>query len=316
MRCISNTNLAKYATPMKQEGSSISIETPAKINLTLEVLGKRPDGYHALRSVVMPISLTDTVTVTTTRHERSLAVTAEPWVDLALIGPPEKNLCVRAVQLLQARYRVGTGASISIHKRIPIGGGLGGGSADAAAVIRGLNHLWELDLPRGEMMELGAELGSDIPALVHGGAVLMEGRGEFITGLFQGLSEEACQGFWLVIANPGIPCPTAEVFKNWKAGLTPPPHFLHNMLSFVRTGQVDAAADVLYNGLQAGVFEQYPGVAQAASQLKTAGCLGVLLSGSGSSVFGLVGDEAHGREVCQKLSGSLWHLLVHTCPVV
>lgn len=301
---------------MKQEGSSISIETPAKINLTLEVLGKRADGYHALRSVVMPVSLTDTVTVTTMGAEVSLTVTAEPWIDLSLLGAPEKNLCVRATKLMQARYHVDTGAKIHIHKRIPIGGGMGGGSADAAAVIRALNDLWELDLPRGEMMELGAELGSDIPALVHGGAVLMEGRGEFITGLFQGLSDQTCCGFWLVVANPGIPCSTAEVFKNWKAGLTPPPHFLHNMLSFVRTGHVTAAADVLYNGLQEGVFEQYPLVEQAASQLKVAGCFGVLLSGSGSSVFGLVRDEAHGQEVCRRLDNGLWHMLVRTCPVV
>lgn len=301
---------------MKQEGSSISIETPAKINLTLEVLGKRADGYHALRSVVMPVSLSDTVTLTPTAGEVSLTVSAEPWVDLSLIGPPEKNLCVRAVRLLQARYKIDAGAKIHVHKRIPIGGGMGGGSANAAGVIRGLNDLWELDLPRGEMMELGAELGSDVPALVHGGAVLMEGRGEFITGLFQGLSETACQGFWLVIANPGIPCPTAEVFKNWKAGLTPPPHFLNNMLSFVRTGQVIAASGVLYNGLQQGVFERYPLVEQAASRLKAAGCLGVLLSGSGASVFGLVRDEAHGQEVCQRLDKCLWHILVRTCPVV
>jgi 4-diphosphocytidyl-2-C-methyl-D-erythritol kinase len=301
---------------MKQEGPSISIETPAKINLTLEVLGKRADGYHALRSVVMPVSLSDTLTLTPTAGEVSLTVTAEPWVDLSLIGPPEKNLCVRAVRLLQARYARDSGVKIHIHKRIPIGGGMGGGSANAAGVIRGLNDLWALRLSRGEMMELGAELGSDVPALVHGGAVLMEGRGEFITGLFQGLSETTCRGFWLVIANPGISCSTAEVFKNWKASLTPPPSFLNNMLSFVRTGQVTAASDVLYNGLQQGVFERYPLVAQAASQLKAAGCLGVLLSGSGASVFGLVRDETHGQEVCQRLDKCLWHMLVRTCPVV
>ena len=301
---------------MKQDGASISFETPAKINLTLEVLGKRADGYHALRSVVMPVSLSDTLTLSTTEGYISLSATAEPWVDLTQMGPLERNLCVRAAKLLQARYKPAFGVCMVLHKRIPIGGGMGGGSANAAGVIRGLNTLWSLGLTRGDMMELGAELGSDIPALVHGGAVLMEGRGEFVTGLFQGLTEATCQGFWLVIANPGICCPTAEVFKNWKAGLTPPPHFLNNMLSFVRTGQVMAISDVLYNGLQQGVFEQYPLVAQTASRLKTAGCLGVLLSGSGASVFGLVKDEAQGREVCQELGDGLWHTLVHTCPVV
>ena len=301
---------------MREEGSSISLETPAKINLTLEVLGKRADGYHALRSVVMPVSLTDTLTLTTTEGYISFSATAEPWVDLTQMGPLERNLCVRAAMLLQARYKSNLGTTMKLHKRIPIGGGLGGGSANAAGVIRGLNTLWNLGLTRGEMMELGAELGSDIPALVHGGAVLMEGRGEFVTGLFQGVPMASCQGFWLVIANPGIACPTAEVFKNWKAGLTPPPHFLNNMLSFVRTGQVMAASDVLYNGLQEGVFEQYPPVAEAASRLKAAGCLGVLLSGSGASVFGLVRNEEHGREVCQRLGDGLWHTLVRTCPVV
>ena len=301
---------------METTGPVITIEAPAKVNLTLEVLGKRPDGFHALRSVVMPVSLTDTVTLTRTDALVALSVSAERGVSVAHIGPADRNLVVRAARLMQARYRVNAGARIHIHKRIPIGGGLGGGSADAAAVIRGLNSLWALGLPRGEMMELGAELGSDIPALVHGGAVLMEGRGEYVTGLFQGISSEDCKGFWLVIANPGVMCPTGEVFKRWKGGLTPGPQFLHNMLSFVRAGHVEAAADVLFNGLQEGVFECYPGVAQAAARLDAAGCLGVLLSGSGASVFGLVRGEAHGQEVLQRLGDGLWGVLVRTCPVV
>ena len=295
--------------------SAITIEALAKINLTLEVLGKRPDGFHALRSVVMPVSLADTITLSRTYAQVALSVTAGAGVNLAHIGPVDRNLTVRAAKLMQARYRVNAGARIHIHKRIPIGGGLGGGSADAAGVIRGLDRLWGLGLPRGELMELGAELGSDIPALVHGGAVLMEGRGEYVTGLFQGVSPEDCKGFWLVIANPGVMCPTGEVFKRWKGGLTPSPQFLHNMLSFVRAGHVEAAAGVLFNGLQEGVFECYPGVAQAAARLDAAGCLGVLLSGSGASVFGLVRDEAQGQEVLQRLDG-LWGVLVRTCPVV
>ena len=294
----------------------ITIEALAKINLTLEVLGKRPDGYHALRSVVMPVSLADTVTLSRTYAQVALSVSAEAGVSLAHLGPVERNLAVRAAKLMQVRYKVNAGVRIHIHKRIPIGGGLGGGSADAAAVIRGLNGLWDLNLPRGEMMELGAELGSDVPALVHGGAVLMEGRGEYVTGLLQGVAEEDCKGFWLVVANPGVMCPTGEVFKKWKPGLTPAPLFLHNVLSFVRTGHVTAAADVLFNGLQEGVFASYPGVAQAAARLEAAGCLGVLLSGSGASVFGLVRDEAHGQEVLGRLGEGLWSVLVRTCPVV
>ncbi len=301
---------------MVRAGSVITIEAPAKINLTLEVLGKRPDGYHALRSIVMPVTLTDTLFLTTTYSQVAMTLTVGPGVDLSKIGAMDRNLAVRAARLMQSRYRINAGARIHIHKRIPIGGGLGGGSADAAGVIRGLDRLWGLDRPCGELMALGAELGSDVPALVHGGAVLMEGRGELVRGLFEGEAPVACEGFWLVIANPGVMCPTPDVFKKWRAGLTAGPLILHNMASSIRTSDVSAAADALYNGLQGGVFESYPSVAQTAAQLQQAGCLGVLLSGSGASVFGLARDEAHGQEISRKLGSGFWHVLVRTCPVV
>ena len=302
---------------MVRAGSVIKVEAPAKINLTLEILGKRPDGYHELRSVVMPISLTDTVSLTTTYSQIAMTLTVDTGVDISKIGAVDRNLAVRAARLMQERYRINAGVRIHIHKRIPIGGGLGGGSADAAGVIRGLDQLWDLGLSCGERMALGAELGSDIPALVYGGAVLMEGRGERVRGLFEeSPPPPGCEGFWLVLANPGVMCPTPDVFRKWRAGLTASPLLLHNMISSIRTSDVSAAADALYNGLQQGVFENYPEVAQTATRLQEAGCLGVLLSGSGASVFGLARDEAHGQEVCRKLGSGLWHVLVRTCPVV
>ncbi len=301
---------------MFRAGSVITIEAPAKINLTLEVLGKRPDGYHELRSIVMPVSLTDTLSLTTTYAQIAMTLTVEPGVDLSKIGAVDRNLAVRAARLMQERYRINAGARIHIRKRIPVGGGLGGGSADAAGVIRGLDRLWELNRPCDELVALGAELGSDVPALVHGGAVLMEGRGERVRGLFESEAPDRCEGFWLVIANPGVMCPTADVFKKWRGSLTTSPLILHNITSSIRTSDVSAVADALYNGLQSGVFESYPSVAQTAAQLQEAGCLGVLLSGSGASVFGLVRDEAHGQEVGRKLGSGLWHVLVRTCPVV
>ncbi len=301
---------------MVTAGSAITVEAPAKINLTLEILGKRPDGYHELRSLVMPVSLTDTLSLTTTYAQTVLTLTVGAGVDASKIGDMGRNLAVRAARLMQERYRVNAGARIHIHKRIPIGGGLGGGSADAAGVLRGLDRLWGLNLPLAELLALGAELGSDVPALVHGGAVLMEGRGERVTGLFPEGAPRPCPGFWLVIANPGVMCPTAEVYRRYKPGLTPPPPILHTMLSSIRTSDVTAAADALHNGLQPGVFECYPGVAQTAARLQEAGCLGVLLSGSGASVFGLVRDERHGEEIGRKLGSGLWHVVARTCPVV
>ncbi len=301
---------------MVSAGSVITIEAPAKINLTLEILGKRPDGYHELRSIVMPVSLRDTISVTSTYAQVAMTLTVSAGVDVSKIGAADRNLAVRAARLMQARYRVNAGARIHLHKRIPIGGGLGGGSADAAGVILGLDRLWELARPRAELMELGAELGSDVPALLHGGAVLMEGRGERVCGLFGDTPPAACEGFWLVLANPGVMCPTPDVFRKWRGGLTPDPSLLHNMTSSIRTSDVSAAADALYNGLQQGVFESYPEVAQTATRLQEAGSLGVLLSGSGASVFGLARNEEHGQEICRKLGSGLWHILVRTCPVV
>ena len=133
---------------MVRAGSVITIEAPAKINLTLEILGKRPDGYHELRSVVMPVSLTDTLSLTTTYSQIAMTLTVGPGVDLSKIGAMDRNLAVRAARLMRERYRINAGARIHIHKRIPIGGGLGGGSADAAGVIRGLDKLWELGRKR------------------------------------------------------------------------------------------------------------------------------------------------------------------------
>ena len=302
---------------MIRAGSVITIEARAKINLTLEILGKRPDGYHELRSIVMPVNLTDTVSLTSTYAQTAMTITVSPGVDLTKIGSVDKNLAMRAARLMQEHYRINAGARIHIHKRIPIGGGLGGGSADAAGVIRGLDALWEMRRPREELMALGAELGSDVPALVHGGAVLMEGRGERVRGLFDDDAPPAsCEGFWLVIANPGIMCATPDVFKKWRGGLTASPSLLHNMTSSIRTSDVSAAAEALHNGLQTAVYDDYPAVAQTAAQLEKAGCLGVLLSGSGASVFGLARNEAHGQEISRKLGSGLWHVLVQTCPVV
>ncbi|MDD4102853.1 MAG: 4-(cytidine 5'-diphospho)-2-C-methyl-D-erythritol kinase [Kiritimatiellae bacterium] len=301
---------------MVKAGSAITVEAPAKINLTLEILGKRPDGYHELRSVVMPVNLYDSLSLTSTYAQTVITVTFEAGVDVSKLCPADKNLAVRAARLIQERYRVNAGARIHIHKRIPIGGGLGGGSADAAGVIRGLNRLWGLEAPLPELMAVGAEVGCDVPALVHGGAVLMEGRGERVSGLFGDGPPEVCEGFWLVLANPGVMCSTPEIFRKWRAGLTARHTILHNMLSSIRASDVSAAAKALHNGLQTAVYESYPVIARTARLLDDAGCLGVLLSGSGASVFGLVRDEIHGQEVSRKLEAGLWHVLVRTCPVV
>ena len=291
------------------------LEAPAKINLSLEVLGKRADGYHELRSVVMPVALCDRVELTLGGRAIEVAVTADAGVDLSRLGPPDANLAYRAARLMQLHHGAPAGLSIKIHKRIPIGGGLGGGSADAAAVLAGLNQLGRLGLPSGILQTLGAELGSDVPALLCGGAVRMEGRGERVASILAD-APRPVPGFWLVIANPGVFVPTCEAYRTCicTGGLTERPNSFNNVVSSVRRGDVFGAAAALFNGLEPGVFAAYPATAGLVAHLRDAGGLGVLLSGSGASVFALVRDKAHGEDVRRKLGAGVWSTVTKTLP--
>ncbi len=289
--------------------------THAKINLSLEVLRKRTDGFHDLRSVVVPVSLSDEVDLALDGTEPALAVEAGEGIDLSVIGPPAENLAMRAVRLLQARCGAPAGVRIRIRKRIPIGGGLGGGSADGAAVLWGLNRLCRLGLSARALQELGVELGSDLPAMLHGGAVCMEGRGERVRSILEG-APRPVPGFWLVLANPGIAVPTRHAYQLCSCieGLTASPNSFNNVASSVRSGNVLGAAAALFNGLEPGVFGAYPATARLAERLRDAGGLGVLMSGSGASVFALVRDEPHGEEVRRKLGAGVWSRLMKTLP--
>lgn len=291
------------------------IEAPAKINLSLEIIGKRADGYHDLRSVVVPVALTDRMELSLAGTDIDLATDAAPGIDLSQLGPAEENLACRAARLLQARHGAPAGVRIRIHKRIPIGGGLGGGSADAAALLQGLNRLGGLGLSLATLQALGAELGSDVPALLHGGAVCMEGRGERVTSILEG-APRPVPGFWVVIANPGICIPTCKAYRlcNCTGGLTKKPNSFNNTISSVRSGDVLGAAAALFNGLESGVFLAYPETARLAARLRDAGGMGGLLSGSGASVFALVRDEIHGEDVRRKLGASVWSVLTKTLP--
>lgn len=292
-----------------------AIDATAKVNLSLEIFGRRPDGYHDLRSVVTPVALADRVTLTLEGAGVALAVHAAPGVDLGKIGPDEENLAFRAARLLQTRHGAPDGVRIDILKRIPIGGGLGGGSADAAAVLTGLNQLGRLGLSRATLRALGAELGSDVPALIHGGAVVMRGRGERVASIVAGV-QRPISGYWMVIANPGVFVRTCDAYRQCcsTGGLTGRPNTYKNIRSSVRNGDVHGAAAALFNGLERGVFAAYPETARLAARMRDAGGLGVLLSGSGASVFALVRDEIHGEDVRRKLGASVWSVLTKTLP--
>ena len=290
------------------------MRAPAKVNLTLEILGRRPDGYHELRSILMPIGLCDELAFWWDGDGRvETVVEAEGGVSLEALGTSESNLVTRAARLLQETCGARQGAVVRVRKRIPVGGGLGGGSADAAAALVGLNALWRLGLSREALVALGARLGCDIPALVRGGAVVMEGRGERLCPVGPPCGGAAGR-FWLVVANPGIACPTGEIYGRHNGGLTVHPDIFHNALLSIRAGDVVATSRFLYNGLQPVVFEHYPATRDTAARLRDAGALGVLLSGSGASVFALVRDREHGEAVRGRLGGGWWSAVTTTLP--
>lgn len=246
----------------------MTVRAFAKVNLTLEVYGTRPDGFHGLRSVVLPISLCDLMEI-----EDGIGVTSDT-------GYPD-DLCVKAARVLDPSR----GASIHVTKLIPAGGGLGGGSADAAATLLALNDIWGLMKSPEELAEIGAVVGSDVPALVlanhYRRAVLMEGRGERVK-LLDSLDAGILPSRHLVLANPGVVSSTAEVY----ARATP------------RT--VPATSPV--NDLEEPAKALHPEIADALSSLRTAGATGVRMSGSGSTVFGFVRDVERAAEVAAALS--------------
>ena len=287
------------------------MEARAKINLTLEVFGKRADGFHGLRSLVVPISLADEITLRPS-EEITLRVTEAVSGVADQIGATANHLAVRAVRLMQRVSGRTEGVAIDLVKRIPIGSGLGGGSADAAAVLHGLNDLWRLRIPAEDLACLAAELGSDVPVQTLGGLTLMEGRGERVT-------RERTPGpiLHLVLAFPGDFVSTAKVYANVIPQLTNGGQIVDNMRRALSGGDVRTVAAALYNGLSPAAESLCPAIARARAALRAAGALGVSIRVCVIYIFRIARDAADARRVAKNLAGtSLMACPFHTCPVM
>ena len=268
---------------------TMKTEAYAKVNLTLEVFGVRGDGYHALRSIVAPISLSDTIEI-------------EPSDELSSDTGYPDDLILKAARALDPSR----GARFRVTKRIPAGGGLGGGSADAAAALVALNEMWDLGRTREELAEIGAAVGSDVPALVLGGPVLMTGRGEFVERV-------ECRRLDLVLVNPGINTSTREGYARSAERAAGGPAATDACLEALESGEIGLIAETFANDLEAAACAMHPEIADAMSALRAEGALGVTMSGSGSSAFGLVEPGSRAHEIALALRGrglSAW--AVHT----
>lgn len=267
------------------------MEARAKVNLFLRVLGRRPDGYHELETLVVPVSLADRVEVRARVDRASRAVS----VHLEVVGDPEvlsgvplagTNLVIRAARALAEAAGVGGTVRVRLTKRVPAGAGLGGGSADAAATIRALHDLWELGLEEVDLLGVAAAVGSDVPALLAGGAVLARGRGERVERVPVAPMELALVTFPLQVR-------TAEAFGWWDEDGGPTGPDPADLLRSLHPGAVAASGlgslgGLFFNDLEPSVVARRPEVGEAKAALLEGGAVAAVMCGSGPSVAGVL----------------------------
>ena len=250
------------------------VDTPAKINLTLRVLARRADGFHELDTVFQAIDLWDTL-------EFELADGVRLSGDHPELAADASNLVHRAAVLLQKTFGVDAGVSISLRKRIPVAGGLGGGSSDAAATLLGCARLWDLDADVSALEEPARQLGADVPFFLHGGTARGTRRGDHITPL------EPFGEFPLLLGLPPFGLATAEVFARASEWLTLPANSVNFPALFGHKWKQSNDFGSLGNDLQQGVFEARPELGRFREGLLAEGASTALMSGSGSTVFGV-----------------------------
>jgi len=271
--------------------TEVVVPSPAKVNLFLEITGRRPDGYHDIESVMQLVDLCDVVRLR--RRRTGIHVQAEG----ADLPSGRGNLAYRAAAVLLEAAGIPGGVEIRLEKRIPVAGGLGGGSSNAAAVLIGLSRLYELRWSRETLQGLGEGLGSDVPFFLSDGLALAKGRGEILTPLLPWPAQ------WLVLANPGVPISTAWAYREassklteWQARVSIP--------TFVPGSRLEWPPVWAFNRLEAVVLPHRPEIGALKALLREGGGAPVLMSGSGASVFAVVPDAASARRLAAEAGAS------------
>ena len=258
------------------------IKAKCKINLGLDVLRRREDGYHDLATVMMSVDgLYDVIDVEANNGEENEFHSLGLVVDCS----PEQNLCIKAARLMQERYGVGK-VTITLDKRVPFGAGLGGGSSDATAVLVAMNEIFSLSLDETTLIDLAAELGSDTAFFVRNSPQLCEGRGEIMTPVELNLA-----GLWLVLVKPDEGVSTREAYAGVKPAV--PEQSLVARLSL----PIEQWQGCVKNDFESSVFAAHPVIADVKQQLIDAGALYASMSGSGSTVFGLFKEQAQAEQL-------------------
>ncbi len=267
----------------------LTVLAPAKLNLTLEVLAKRRDGFHEIRSVIQTINLCDSL-----HFQLSQSVTFKSnmpdWI-------PERSLVSRAASLLQEATVCAKGAAIEVNKRIPLLSGLGGDSSDAAAILRGLNELWELSLSGDELLKLASQLGSDVAFFLHGGTALVEGRGEVTTPL------PPLPHMWVILMVPPAPRmlgKTERLYASLNTGHYTDGQITERLVEALREGR-EFTPSILFNTFENVAFTHFSGLRVYREHFVKAGAADVHLAGSGPTLFTLVKEKTQAEELYLRL---------------
>ncbi|HMK64510.1 MAG TPA: 4-(cytidine 5'-diphospho)-2-C-methyl-D-erythritol kinase [Thermodesulfobacteriota bacterium] len=266
----------------------IKLLAPAKVNLTLEILRKRPDGYHELRSLMQPISLFDTLWIEPGSDKPKLICPEHPELE------NENNLILKTLVLLEKELGEPLNITIRLKKRIPMGGGLGGGSSDAAALLDGLNDLFGRPVSRFRLAEMASRLGSDVPFFLIKGPALATGRGEILQ------PQPHIPSWWIILVYPGFPVSTAWAYGQVKFPLTQKKK-PYNILGLTYRGNPVEGLEDLYNDLEPFVVSSFPLLGTIKKTLLDFGCQQALMSGSGSSVFGIWEDKLQAGKAFRQL---------------
>lgn len=265
----------------------IDVEAYAKVNLSLDVLYKRKDNYHEINTIMQQTSLRDIVTIETTNDKHLKIESNKEGLPL-----DSTNLAYKAWEQIQIKTGIKRGAKIKLYKQIPIAAGLAGGSSNAAATLIGLNKLWKLNLSDRELMDIGLSIGADVPYCLMGGTAHAEGIGEILTRL------KSFKDKYMILINPGIQISTAYVYNQLK------PHEskridMKEIIGFIEKDDLIGLGKNMKNIMEEVVIAKYPIIGEIKREIMECGAIGSLMSGSGSTVFGLF-DDLERLDHCKK----------------
>lgn len=274
-------------------GLYTSEKAPAKINLTLDAIRKRPDGYHDLEMVMTTVDLADRIDLADLPDTDDILLESTS----GLVPQDERNLAYLAASLLKKKTGIRRGVKIKIYKYIPVAAGLAGGSSDAAATLRGLNRLWNIGLTMEELAEIGAEIGSDVPFCIYSDTAIAQGRGEILTPL------PAPPTCWVVLAKPSHGVSTADVFGKLRVDQIDKHPSTSDMVDALLAQDYPLMIERLGNVLEPVTMQMHPEVRKIKEKMYQFGADGVLMSGSGPTVFGLVRKESRAHRMVNSLRG-------------